>query len=211
MLIASVRQDIQFIEGTGRVTLSSASSINLPANLEPGDLVIVASTSDGTTPTYATGYTAGQRGREEGVGYQWCYKIMPNPVDTTATGLTSNSTTTHLAIAFRNVNQANPLDVTPPAIFADEGSNINPPAITTVTNGAMVVALGFLDDDRIANTLTEPTGYILSAASQSSSTGATVMAAHKLIPIAKLEDPPNFTTTSDDHAGATLALRPQYL
>jgi hypothetical protein len=124
---------------------------------------------------------------------------MGNPVDITATGLTSNTTTTHLAIAFRGVDLTQPLDVNTPSIaFNSSTGSPNPPPITTVTNGAMVVALGFLDDDRIAQSADAPSTYTFAAASQSSSAGATVMAAYKELTIAGTDDPAIFITSSDD-------------
>jgi hypothetical protein len=124
---------------------------------------------------------------------------MGNPVDTTATGLTSGTTITHLAIAFRGVDLTQPLDVNTPSIaFNPSSGSPNPPAITTVTNGAMVVALGFLDDDRVAGSADAPLTYTFAAASQSSGTGSTVMAAYKELTVAGTDDPGTFTTTSDD-------------
>jgi hypothetical protein len=198
---------IELVGNTGRVTLTGAS-INLPSGLQPGDLVIIASSSDGTTPAYATGYTAGQRGRPDSTGYQWCYKFMGNPVDTTASGLTNNITTTHLAIAFRGVSSTTPLDATSPAVATDDAGSPNPPAITTATNNAVVVALGFLDDDLVSASAGAPTNYTFAAASQSSSSGSTVMAAFRTKTPAGSEDPGAFSGGSDDWAAATLALRP---
>jgi hypothetical protein len=198
---------VELVANTGRVTLTG-SSITLPSGLQPGDLVIVASASDNDTPDYATGYTPGQRDRPNSAGYQWCYKFMGNPVDTTASGLTNDSRTPHLAIAFRGVDSTTPLDATSPAVASGESGSPNPPSITTATNNAVVVALGFLDDDRVSASAGAPTNYTFAAASQSSSGGATVMAAFRTKTPAGSEDPGAFSTSSDNWAAATLALRP---
>lgn len=197
---------ITLVANTGRVTLTGAS-LTLPAGLATGDLVIVASASDNDTPSYPTGYTQGQRGRSS-VGYQWAYKFMGNPVDTTVSGLTNDSVTTHLAAAFRGVNSITPLDATSPTVTSAGSGTPNPPAITTVTNNAVVVALGFLDDDNVASTAGAPTNYTFAAASQGSGTGATVMAAFRTRASAGSEDPGAFSGGTDDNIGATLALRP---
>jgi hypothetical protein len=197
---------ITLVANTGRVTQTGAS-FTLPAGLQPGDLVIVASASDDNTPNYPTGYTQGQRGRDN-VGYQWSYKFMGDPVDTTVSGLTNDARTPHLAIAFRGVNPTTPLDVSSPGVTDGGSGTPNPPAITTTTNNAVVVALGFLDDDNVASTAGAPTNFTFAAASQGSSGGATVMAAFRTKTPAGSEDPGAFSGGSDDWIAATLALRP---
>lgn len=195
------------VANTGRVTLTGAS-LTLPAGLQPGDLVIVASASDDLTPNYPTGYTQGQRGRVN-VGYQWAYKFMGNPVDTTVSGLTNDVRTPHLAIAFRGVDPTTPLDATPPTVTTGGSGRPNSPAITTVTDTAWVISLGFLDDDNVASTVTAPTNYTFLAASQGSSGGATVSAAYRVKTPAGAEDPGAFAAGGDDEwVAATLALRP---
>jgi hypothetical protein len=197
--------NIELVANTGRVTLTGAS-ITLPSGLQPGDLVIVASASDDATPSYATGYTAGQQGRSS-VGYQWCYKFMGNPVDTTATGLTNDVRTAHLAIAFRGVNPTTPLDVSSPSVATGGSGTPNPPPITTVTDNSVVVALGFLDDDNVAATAGAPANFTFAAASQGSSGGATVMAAFRLKTPAGSENPGAFSGGDDDWVATNLALR----
>jgi hypothetical protein len=192
----------------GASTASSGSTITLPTGMQPGDLVIVATCSDNTTPALPTGYTNGQNGNTNSTGYRWSYKVMPNPVDTTASGLTNDTTTTHLAMAFRGFDPDNILDVTPPNIATATSGMPNPPSITTANNDAMIVAIGFLDDDLVAGSVTAPSGYTLATASQSPSAGATVMAAYKVRQTAGADDPAAFGGTgTDSWVGATLALK----
>jgi hypothetical protein len=69
IISGSLEQDtITFVGGTGRITLSD-TSITLPSGLQPGDLVIVASASDGSASAVPTGYTLGQTGRPSSTGY----------------------------------------------------------------------------------------------------------------------------------------------
>ena len=199
---------IELVATTGRVSSQPASStLTLPSGLEPGDLVIVATASDGGVPSYPSGYTSGQQ-LSSSVDGMWAYKFMSDPVDTVVSGLDSSTTDTHIAIAFRGVDQSNPLDVSSPSLNTGGSGSPNPPAITTSTNGAVVVALGFLDDDQIASSLGPPSGYTFAAASDSSSRGATMMSAYKTVTTAGTEDPGTFNTSSDDWGAATLALRP---
>lgn len=199
---------VEYVADTGRITLSS-STLTLPSGLEPGDLVIVSGTSDGTTPATPAGYTEGLRIRPNSTGAMWAYKFMPDPVDTVVTGLTNNTTTTHMAVAFRGVDQTTPLDVPPPNNTSAATLTPNPPAITTLTDGAMIVALGFLDDDRVANTAGAPAGYTFAGASQSSGTGATVMTAYLASTTAGSFDPGAFSGGNDNWVAATVALRPE--
>jgi hypothetical protein len=204
--------DITFVGGTGRQTLSSGT-LALPSGLQPGDLVIIATSSDTISNLgLAQGYTLGGDIFETDTIFgRWCYKFMGSPVDTSASGLTNDSRTTHLAVAFRGVDPNNPLDV-PATSEAISGQGLpNAPQIVTITNNAMIVALGFHDDDLIANSIQAPTGYTFGAASQSTSIGSTVMAAHKVLATAGAEDPPPFIDTNqniDTVSAIALALRP---
>jgi hypothetical protein len=208
--LAGGGKPIEFVGGTGFIRRGGSSTIDLPSGMLPGDLVIVASYS-GSTPNYATGYTAGQRGETNSeVGYQWCYKFMPDPVDATATGLSTGSGTAHLAIALRNVNLSTPTDVSSPTVASGFSGTPNPPSITTATNKAMVIALGFFEEKGDEPSPTAPAGYTMAAAT--TSLGSTsVMAAYSLASAAGAYDPGAFGIggRSDRWAAATVALRPK--
>jgi hypothetical protein len=198
----------EFVGGTGFITAAGTSSIDLPSGLRPGDLVIVASSADGDFPNYASGYTAGQR-RGGDIGIQWCYKIMPNPVDTTATGLSSGNDFAHLAIAFRRVSPTSPLDVASPSLAEASSGSPNSPSITTVTPGSMIVSIGSIDNPVTPGNVLPPAGYTIAAVTSSTNDNA-VMAAYFLSSAAGSYDPGAFTSgTSDDWIAATVALRPK--
>jgi hypothetical protein len=104
-----------------------------------------------------------------------------------------------------------PLDVNTPAVATGAAGMPNSPAITTVTNGDVIVSLGFLDDEVVASSVLAPTGYSLIGAAQYGSieNGATVMAAFTQQATAGLTNPGVFGGTgSDVWVASTIALRP---
>lgn len=198
---------IQYIASTS----STGTSINISGlGLLENDLVIVLSTSDGTTQNLPTGYTAGQNGTGGSPNYRWSYKRMGPTPDTTVAGL--SGTSVHIAAVFRNVDPTTPLNVTSPTVSVGGSGMPNPPAITTVSDGCMIVALGFLDDDVVASTVAAPSGYTLGLAAQygTAGSGATEMFAYLLQTSAGAADPGAFTATGGDDGwvGATIALNP---
>lgn len=188
---------------------STGTSITLPGGLQQDDIVIICSMSDGSSQNLPSTYINGQNGSSNSVNYRWSYKRMGATPDSTATGLSSSSV--HIAIVFRNVATAVTFDATTPAIATNTSGMPNPPAITTVTNNAMVVAIGFLDDDVVASSVTAPTGFTLARAAQygSSGSGGTVMAAYRLKSPAGSENAGAFGGSgTDSWVAAKLALRP---
>jgi hypothetical protein len=186
---------------------ATGTSITLPTGLLQNDIVIICSMSDDNTQALPSTYTNGQNGSTNSVNYRWSYKRMGATPDTTATGLTSGSI--HIAIVFRNVNTTTVLDVSSPTIATNTSGMPNSPSITTSTSGAMVVAIGFLDDDLV--TAGAPTNFTLarSATYGGAGAGGTVMAAYRLKSPAGAEDPGVFNGSgTDSWVGATLALRP---
>ncbi len=189
----------------------STSTINLPAGLEKDDVIIVATLSDDVSlPNYPTGYTEGQRGNVAGrnIYFMWAYKVMGSPPDSTATGLTSDSRTGHVALAFRNISPSTPLDVSPPPASGGGTGMPNSPSVTT-SNKSAIVSLGFLDDDLVADT-TAPSGYTLAVNHSfgTSGNGGTLMAAYLLNAVAGIYDPDAFGGSGNDEwVAATVALR----
>jgi hypothetical protein len=186
---------------------STTGTMTLPTGLQQNDLVIVATYRDDNTANLPTGYTAGQNGTSNNVNYRWSYKRMGATPDTTVTGL-STSAAIHIAIVFRNVNTTTALDVASPTRTTNTAGMPNPPSITTVTNNAMVVVIGYLDDDVI--TATAPTNFTLARTANYGSAGAggTIMAAYRTKSPAGAEDAGTFGGGgTDSWVATTLALR----
>lgn len=185
-------------------TSSTGTSITLPAGLLEGDMVVIASVADSTTQTLPTGYTPGQNGAINTTQYIWSYKFMGAVPDTTAVGL--SSTSAHIAFVFRGVDTTSPFAAVTPAVSSGITGRPDAPAVTTVTDNAVIVAMGFLDDDSVASSVTAPATYTLINAEQN---GSTVMTAYKTKTPAGIDDPAAFGGTgSDAWVGATFAVKP---
>ena len=120
---------------------------------------------------------------------------------------------TAIVAVFRNVDLTTPIDVTLPTSTTSTVSSITPPAITTATNGAMVLCVAALDDVNNATGITGPTGYTnqtFSSAGDSDKLNSNLGFATKIVATAGTETPDSMTFTSagNDNASAyTIALR----
>jgi hypothetical protein len=98
-----------------------------------------------------------------------------------------------------------------PAVSTAGTGMPNSPAITTNTNGEVIISIGFLDDDVVASSVTAPAGFTLIGAAQYGiqNAGATVMAAFTQQATAGAINPGVFGGTGNDAwAASTIALRP---
>jgi hypothetical protein len=189
--------------------------VTLPGTPATGDIVIYAHSSDqAVSPgVQTTGYTdlltdhaATNPGHESG------YKVMGGTPDTVITFNQANlgEFTTGVLQVWRGVDTGTPIDNTPTTASSGAGMP-NPPSYTTITNGALVVAIGFLDDDNVASSVTAPAGYGDLLAHDNTATGgnATTMMASLEKVTAGAEDPAAFGGSGTDAWRAvTFALRP---
>jgi hypothetical protein len=98
-----------------------------------------------------------------------------------------------------------------PAVSTAGTGMPNSPAITTNTNGEVIISIGFLDDDVVASSVTAPAGFTLIGAAEYGiqNAGATVMAAFTQQATAGAINPGVFGGTGNDAwAASTIALRP---
>lgn len=144
-------QSIAFVgSAAGGTTSGGRFTVNLPAGVAPGDIVVVAQSmyrpTDYTVGVYApSGYTTvadqyvnGTADTNSFVGY----KIMTDPVDTYVEFMASDhSAYTNAAVlhVWRNVNASQPMDVTPVTAQGTGSAYPNPAAITPSTKGAVIV------------------------------------------------------------------------
>lgn len=187
----------------GTPTTSTSTSMSVPSGLAEKDLVIVASYANNTSQNLPTGFTNGQDGNVMSITYyRWSYRLMGSTPISSVSGLSSSSA--HVCFALRGVDSSTPLDVSVPNITDFFMGMPNPPAITTATAGAWIVAVGFLRADNI--TPTAQSGYTLIG--YQSNTG-TVMVSYKVKSTAGSDDPAAFGGSGFDiWAAATFALRP---
>ena len=175
--------------------------------LQQNDFVLVTTYSDDTTITTPSGYTLIEGGTgttATSVRYNASYKFMTASPDTTLT-LTNLAGEDHTVVtAWRYVDTTTPMDVTDTRAEATTG-NPNPPAITTVTNRAMIIPVMFVDD--IVGTPTPPSGYTLAAFR--SVTAGGVAQSYLLQSSAGTEDPGTWSisTNNDQYVALTIALR----
>jgi hypothetical protein len=168
---------------------------------------LVTTYSDDTTITTPTGYTLIEGGTgttATSVRYNASYKFMTSTPDTTLT-LTNLSGQDHTVVTvWRNVDTTTPIDVTDTRAEATTG-NPNPPAITTVTNNAMIIPVMFVDD--IVGTPTPPSGYTLAVFR--SVTAGGVAQSYRAQTNAGTEDPGtySFAGNNDQYVALTIALR----
>lgn len=216
LLAVSSAGAISYVTGTSHVA-TTTGSFTL-SGIQANDLIIVAGASDNGLSAIPTGFTEGFLDNGQAApGYMWAYKFATGTSETIS-GLdfgTASDAAAYIALAFRNVDTTNPFDVVTTS-GTGTGTSIDPPAITTVSSGAMIVTLGMLDDDNVADTssLAAPTNYTLGPAEDVGTdgndvSGATVMSAYRLLTNAGTENPSTFTfTTGDDNwASFTIALK----
>lgn len=146
------------------------------------------------------------------------YSIQGATVDTSITGLDSSTVNVNLVTVWRGVDvSTGPFDTTP--IFqtgeASGDGQVDPAAITTNTDGAVIICL-YVEDDGQYAVSSGPSGYTLitfggnnEVQVGSGTAGCTGMAAYKVKATAGSDDPGTFSTDGDDRwIGKTVALKP---
>ena len=191
----------------GFTSASGTTTLTLPADLQQGDLVLLIQGSDDGTPATPSGWTQLFAGRDgNSVGYGLAWKIMGATPDTTVTVIGA-ANDANIAVAYRGVDQTTPVEVVG-ALSAASTTQPDPADITPLTDGAEIVAIGWLDDD-IAFTPGAPSGFNPSTLSFRNSTGGgfTVMSASRTWS-ASLAAPGPFTGGDDAWEAAIIALKP---
>ena len=189
-------------------------TINLPAGLAQGDVIVLALCSDWNTQTYtptATGITwTAVHASTSGYPAMACWLGVcgSNPNSTASINMVSNQGDPQVAVtqAFRGVDTAQVQDVTAVVTSGNTGMP-DCGTLTTVTDNALSVAVGFLDDDEVAASVSAPTGYSNLVAGEC--TAATAFIASKLVASAGAENPSAFVAAlgDDQWIGVHLALR----
>jgi len=211
---------------TGSGSGSSYSVSLTGLGLQEGDLVLVY-----TGCSYDT--TSGPRGVTSPVDFTQIYSGSGNDnvdanlwVGIKLMGSTPNSSITvygpnsafyagvTVVMAFRGVDATTPLDVTITTATGNNGSRINPPAITPSTAGALIVAGGIGTGGTSQTTMTAPSPMTdgVSVKGDGSAYDAVASAAIYADWTSGAFDPGAWTggtsTGSDSWAAVTIALRP---
>lgn len=199
---------------TDQITDSSSTfDMDLPGTPAEDDIYIVAMSSDGNPGStlgdaaIAGGWTRlflqGTNDPTAGV----LLKRMGGTPDTTVPieGGSSNEVEI-IIIQVKGVDTTTALDA---ALTSASGSSgmPNPPSHTTVTNGAMRIITGHLDDDLVTGSLTGWT--VLSKNGGSGGRNSSVMLGYKIAETAGAENPGAFSGGGTDEWAAThFSLRP---
>jgi len=200
----------------GSASSENSSTIDLTGiSMQPDDIVVVISGKDiSGTPNLATGFTniydVSVSFRLINYSTRVMYKIMPNPVDTSVTGLTQQSDCGHLAMVFRGVDTSSPINTSSGTTSGISSGSPNSPPIASTVDRAMIVSMGFLDDDLIS-TPTPPSGFTLGSFNTfgSSGNGGSVMGAYLTQTTPGLINPGVWVTNlTDSWTAVSIALTP---
>jgi hypothetical protein len=205
-------------EGSGFIPIgSSSTTVTFNVALSQNDIVIAVFGDDdglGVADFLSSGWSTLNSNAGVDPGRLVMYKRMGATPDTSFSfDQDGQVRTAYVWQVWRGADTATAIDAT--ATTATGASGLpDAPSYTPVTNGALVFAVGILDDDDASASLAAPTGYtnLLAADTGQGSTtvGATVMIASKELATAAAENPAAFTGGSgtDAWAAITFALRP---
>jgi len=200
--------------GTTITAGSGNQSITLPGSPITGDLVLVATAGDISCADSiaSAGYTVPENGTGANPGANFGYKVMGATPDTTvdvvkhATILKSN-----VVQVWRGGDPNTILDAAWQTPATGTSNAPNPTATTSVTPGALSVAVAFLDDDDTTVSAV-PSGYtnlVEANTGQASTTvGSTVAISSKVLGVPGPEAPAAYTMgSSDTWAASTITFR----
>ena len=196
------------------VSENTTNDIAIPGSLVEGDLVIVAWANDvpqgATEGVLTTGYIAfGDYRANSGPSCAIAYKVMSETPDASVSVSAITTKSSGVVQVWRGQN-ATVLDVAVASQTGNPGMP-NPKPITPVTEGALMLAVGWLDDDDCAD-VTAPSGYsnlTFGNTGAGGDVGSTTMIASKEWASGE-EDPGAFGGTGDDAWNtAVIAIRPQ--
>ena len=206
---------ITFVDSTTFTVAAGTGTVNiaLPVSLQ-NDIVLICLAVDDIATTNGVqgqGYTNINGPTGTTPGRQICYKRMGATPDTSVDVSQEDlKIIAGLVQIWRGVSTSTAEDAT---ATSASGNNTTPdsPAIVTATNDALVLSIMHLDDDDTTpsvfpsgytNTLSKNTGQA------STTVGATVAIASKIIATAGSENPGAYTTSSDQWFAFSVALKP---
>lgn len=218
---------ITLVGATEATAIGQALPINLPAGVLDNDVMyIVVAQSDGEDGSWnaLTGWVeevvdAGVGGGPPSAPECSVFRRVALSEPASYTPTIDNGVDAGLVgkmIVFRGVDTVTPVDATATTATGSGDSNPNPPSITTGTNGAVVLVVGFMDDD-LAVYGSVPSGYsdpdgLGIITSSGGGNGCSLGVAWNTIPSFGAEDPGTFEFTDPDEWGAiSLAIRPDLL
>jgi len=184
-----------------------------------GDIVVFAGTRAFFNEAFTvTGYTQlsdGSQSSSHEIRMGVLYKIMGSTPDTSVVNISPESNQAGIALVFRGVDVDTPIDAT---TTTDEGGRVSSstqPAITTVTDGAFVLAFLGFGNNSSSTISSPPTGYsgLTSEKSTVGSRHAIGAGCYKEVSTAGTESPSQYQSFSgynndSNWLASTVALRP---
>lgn len=222
---------INFVGGATASGTNTAYNMSLTAltggiasSPTEGDIVIainvIVNTTNGNPGVGTAGYTElvdMYRGDSYDTNLSVSYKIMGASPDTTVSCNPSNSGTRAsdcVAMVFRGIDSTTPIDVTTTTASSGNSEDVNCPAITPVTPGAIVLCTGSAAGASVDATPIAPSGYTGTYIQTDPGSSGAAVASYKAWSGSGAEDPAPYvmdlgTASANSWAAATLALRPK--
>jgi len=218
--IGTINKFVWQLVGTASNSSVAASyNIALPTTLKENDLVIVVygvtNPSDSAMGVNTSGYTEivnVYADDDHDTNLAVSYKFMGSTPDTVVNvngSSSSNRGSSGLVMCFRAVDMFTPIDVTTTTVTSANANVPNPPSITPVTDGALIMAIGAASGigtsfggaaDAIGSA---PSGYTdLTAVSSAGLTDSLAVIAALKFWTGGAEDPGNFTGFDVQGGGA---------
>lgn len=204
---------IQFIgykaknaDGTTSFDLTGSWTGGIGGPLQENDVLFISSCADAQAVANPTGWTS-LYNKANPTDIQLSWKRMGATPDTSISPIEESDGVSHVVLAFRGVDPTTAFDATRTVATGATGMP-NSPSITTVTPGAWVLSIGYLDDDRDP-TATAPTGFTKLVGHAQSGSRSTQLWAYKEKATAGAEDPAVWTGAGTDEWDAlSIALKP---
>jgi hypothetical protein len=206
---------IEFVTSGYFVNNESTDQTLTITGIQAGDFVILKAGSDNTSANTPTGFTEGDNFNNTNQWASWHYGFSSG----TSWAFDVNGGTSNLGVVYtytvwRGVDTSNPINTWARANNSNDQVP-NPPSITTTSDGCVIVATGYVDDNDDAASVAAPSGYTLAIAAQritppttASVNGATVAQAYLEQTSAGSEDPGAWTFPLDGWVAYTIALEP---
>lgn len=199
-----------YVGGTSQEDSNSDLTLS---GLQSGDLVLFFSASDwANRNSPGNSWTAipglGNQPDNDNNPDSAAFYVFSQGSSVVASGLSEDGV--HVMIAFRGIDSNSPFSVNSSQSWWYRDMP-DPPSITTVDDKCMIVAVGLLDDDAVASSVTAPSGYTLAVVKDinaATNQACTVMTAYKVQTTAGTVDPGSFGGSGwDVHKAQTIALK----
>lgn len=216
---------IAYIDSTQNTAgFTNQITINKPTGVSEGDLLLaVVGWENNQTPA---SWTSVPSGWTEIVDRQECggsptrpctfsvwYKVAGASEPSSYTWQASISGVGLMGVisAYSGVDETTPMDATRTVATGGAATTVDPPSITTVTNDAFVIAIGFRQDDTGYDSMSSGYDEREEVTNVMFGDGATLGVCDDEIASAGAEDPGTFANTgsdSEEWGAVTVALRP---